>query len=287
MISILISSFRRINLFRRALYSIWQNRPKEDFEVVIADEINDESELILAELHKYDSCFPWKFLKCSMEEFTRLTDISKKHNNPAWTNNCAFRYSKGDQLFLMGNEIIAYQDTFNKMLSEIPQTEHYLAFSTTVNLDEEILKHLDPLGHNLHPEWISGHAYKYVLASPNYPADVTNYLSLCSRSVWTTLNGYNEGFLQGLAKEDSDFVRRCRAIPGWKDINNMVRSTALSLHQDHGSRTPYAKQTCMSDEKWDELANLTKPLYNSWDGSCKNSQTWTIGEGVIEIVSNG
>lgn len=285
--SIIISSHNRLALIRRTLWSIATRPPKCDYEVVVCDDGSDED--ILGELRQYSSRFPWKFIRVDVAKFEVETGVKKFFNNPSHTNNVAFRHSTGDLIFQQGNEVIAWGYVYDQLIEETRGCgDLFLAFSTTLDVPKEVLGIIDPYGANLHPGMVE-YCKKWPLATPAFHTDVTNYISLSSRKLWETLGGYNEEFVGGLGKEDSDFVRRCRAIPGWKDETNLRRSMALSLHQFHGGRTWHymPDPAVITQERWVEGERLSKAVWDRWDGTHKNPQPWEFGTcGVTEIVSN-
>lgn len=286
--SILISSHDRLELLRRTLFSIAARPPSVPFEVVVADDGSTQD--VLGLLRDYQACFPWTFARVDAAEFERQTGVRKFFNNPSWTNNVAARLARGDWLFLQGNEVIAWGDAYDRLLAEAearPQ-RHVLALSSTCDVPPEVLGALDSLGSNF-SEAMAAYCARLPLATPSFHTDVTNYLSLTSRALWETLGGYDERYVGGLGKEDSDFVRRCRAVPGWQDAHNLVRSEALSLHQSHGGRTCHGgqDQSVISDERWREGERLSKAVWDSWDGTHPNAQGWEPGAvGVVEVVRN-
>lgn len=277
--SILISSFNRISLFRRTLWSIANNPPDCSFEVIVADEQSTDD--ILGELRKYT--FPFKFIAIDMEEFTKKTGITKYHNNPSLSNNVAFNHSEGSNVFLMGNECIATKGCFNRMLSDSARLgADYIVFSTTFDVPQEVLNELDEYGTNLNSRHIMRCA-TWPLASDSYHSDVTNYISLTSRYSWDVVGGYDERYLGGIACEDSDFVRRLRTLHGFQ----LARSSALSLHQFHGGKTRYYEPTerQMSPEKWQAGLDINRKIYHAWDGGYENKQPWKTGRyGIKDIV---
>lgn len=281
--SILISSYERLPLFRRTLWSIAKRPPSVPFEVIVADDNSPSKDQIIAELHKYD--FPSKFITVDTTEFTQKTGIFKFHNNPSLTNNVAFKHSQGKYIFLMGNECIAWENVFDHLICEHDLNFPCLVFSSTNDISPNILCSLDEYGSNLSYGMIS-YTSMFPLQNQNYHSDVTNYLSLTSRYVWEQLFGYDERYLAGIACEDSDFVRRARKIEGLITI----RSQGLSLHQYHGGKTRYYDpvERGMNNQKWDIGLQINRKLYHSWDGSIKNQQPWEIGVlGVKDVVEKG
>lgn len=280
--SVLISSHNRLPLFRRCLWSIATRPPSVPFEVVVADDGSDED--ILGLLREFSPRFPWKFVRVGVAAFESATGLKRFHNNPALTNNVAFRHSRGDLVFLMGNEVIATADAFDRLLAagEKAGTDRWLAFSTTYDLGQEWLDRLDDYGSNLSRHMV-GRASERPLQSEGYRSDVTNYLSLCPRTLWEGLGGYDERYLAGISSDDSDFVRRARAAGAAAS----VVADAVTLHQYHGGQTCYYEQQSMSRARWQDGVDINHAVYHAWDGGHRNPQPFPWGTfGVGEVVSN-
>lgn len=290
-LSILISTFNRLKLFRRTLWHLVNNPPPVSYEVVVADD--GSSEPILDELRLYSARFPWKFITVSANSDSRFasdTGVSKFFNNPSLTYNVAFRHCRGDWIIQQGVEVIPWGNCYAELLESVQDvvSPYFLAFTTVYDVPEHILIHLDAYGTNLSPHQVEA-CRQWPLASPYFHTDVTNYVSLCSRALYEKIGGYDERYLRGVGKEDSDFVRRCRKIPGWTDSENMRRTNAIALHQSHRGRTWWGNQdqTIISDARWKEGEKRSKEVWDRWDGTCENKQEWEWGKhGVISVVSS-
>lgn len=279
MISIIISSYNRIELFRRSLYSLVKNRPKEDWELIVVDE--ESTQDVLKEIRNFESQIPFKFVKVKTKDIEAKLNVKKYHNNPCVTNNIGFAHSSGDKIFLMGNEIIVWDDAINKMVQEIPEDLNYLILSTTYDVPEQIINILDNYGQNLTSNMVK-FCKHWPLQSINYRSNVTNYLSLVNRSAWENLDGYDERYFGGIACEDSDFYQRFRALSS----NKVILSSAISLHQFHGGKTTYYEPKDISKENWDKGVSKNREFFNKWDGSYKNPQGWKSGDFKVEVITN-
>lgn len=267
MISILISSHNRIRLLENALLALQNNPPDGDFEVVIADE--GSTEPILDMLRQFK--FPITFVEVDMDEFTANTGIEKYHNNPALTNNIAFAHCEGDLIFLQGNDIVAVDDAYNKMLSAAAElnTKYWMMYCTTYNGPEESQ-------HDINAVLEYVRLKQAVLQSKNKQGDITNYLSLCPRSLWEELNGYDERYVGGQACEDSDFARRARKLAGPHHYCD-----AETIHQFHGSVT---NEIGHNSRLYEGLLRNRK-LFNNWHGGIQTGQYWKPAEyGVGRVV---
>ncbi len=257
------------------------------FEVVIADESpKEEQEKIIRELSNFNSAFPWTLVGVNPNDLETHLGFKKFHNNPSLTNNVAFYHCSGDLIFLMGNECIAYDKPFDKMLEESKGLENFINFSTTYDIPKEAVDFMelyDQYGTTLTAtKRYVEYCKQWPLADDTYHSDVTNYLSLTTRNVWEAIGGYDETYLKGIACEDSDFVRRARTLPNFKTI----RSKAISLHQYHGGKTRYYEpvERGMTDERWNEGLSINRKHYNSWDGTRYNPQRWAIRDLVVDKI---
>lgn len=252
------------------------------FEVVLVDDGSTQD--VLGELRKYSSAVPWTYVRFDQAAFERRTGEARFFNNPAATNNVACRHARGRLLFLQGAEVLPWANVYDELLAQSPADAPFLAFSTTFDVGPEVLAALDQYGANLDDRMV-GLCRNRPLASRTLQTDVTNYISLCPRSLWEAVGGYDERYLRGVGGEDSDFVRRCRTVPGLQ----VVRSDAVSLHQWHGGRTHFYRQLqeVITDERWGEGERLKWALYDSWDGRTTSGQAWEWGTaGVADVVTN-
>ena len=299
--SIIISSHNRLGLFRRTLWGIANRGPTSmPYEVVVVDDGSTED--VLGELKLYSSKFLWKFIRFDATEFERTTGLKKFLNNPCVTNNIALQHSEGDYIYQQGNEVIPWVDCYDRLLSDIPSgdesyfckeveievglpAKYFMVMSTTYDFPAQYLDTIDLYGSNLTQD-IVNKLSRWPLQSEHYRSDVTNYISLAPRELWLELNGYDERYYGGISAEDSDFVRRARKLPGFKQ----VISPALSLHQFHHGKSAYYNppRKYITQERWDEGVAINHAIYNSWDNTFKNPQKWPWGKiGVKEILSNG
>lgn len=282
-LSILISSYNRIKLFRRALWSIANRPPSCDFEVIVVDDNSTED--TLGEIKKYSSRFPWKFIRFRPDLFEEATGLKKYFNNSSPTNNIAFKASSGELIAQQGNEIIAWSDVYDRLIEATPECPPaYIVFSTTYDVPQQILDLLDDYGTNFRQAYVH-FCSQWPLQSKSYRSDVTNYISLTPRTVWEAIGGYDERYYAGISAEDSDFVRRARCLEGFKTII----SDGVSLHQSHQGKTAYYNPppSVITSEAWDEGVKINHAVYNSWDGTQHNRQPWPWGTfGAGEVFTN-
>jgi GT2 family glycosyltransferase len=286
-VSILISSHNRLPLLRRTLWSIAYRPPSVPFEVVLADDGSDDDILGLLR-GEFAAAFPWKFVRVSVPEFEAATGVKRYFNNPALTNNVAFKASRGGLVFLMGNEVIAWEYAFDRMLEKAATLqadgEDWLLFSTTYDMGQQWLDRLDQYGSNLTAHLVA-QCGRTPLHSEHYPSDVTNYLSLSPRSVWERLGGYDERYLGGISSDDSDFVRRARAMR----VRTQIVPDAVTLHQYHQGKTAYydPPPSVITRGRWDAGVEHNHAIYHAWDGNFANPQTWPWGTfGVLGSEDN-
>ncbi len=290
--SILISSYNRKALFARTVWAIANRPPSVPFEVVVVDDGSTEN--VLGELKLYSSVFPWKFVRFDSEEFAAKTGIKKFHNNPCTSQNVAFKQASptSEYIFQQGNEVIPWLNVYDQLIADTPKdTDHYLAFSTTFDVPKEYLDILDVYGANLTPGIVK-ECEKWPLQCKNYPgcqdylSDVTNYISLTSRKLWEKIGGFDERYFGGISAEDSDFVRRARCTPGFKQ----VISQGISLHQFHGGRTRYywPKEDVISRQRFEDGCAINRCIFDDFiEGTYSNQQRFPWGTyGIKEVITN-
>lgn len=269
MISILVSSYNRIKLFRRTLYWLSNFPPSYPFELIIADDGSTDD--ILGEVRKFN--FKGKFIEVDTTEFTKQTGVEKFWNCPALTANIAFAHASHDLIVQMGNEIIPFFYAIDNMIEEMAQRSANLVFSETYDIPPQIINTLDENGNNLSK--LVEHCKQYPLANHKVCNNVTNYLSLCTRELWEEIGGYDERYLAGIGKEDSDWYRRASATQYFK----LHRGKACSFHQYHGGVNHFYRPlpSVISEERLAQGVQINRDRYLAWDGKVQNSQPWTPG----------
>lgn len=295
--SIIISSHDRLPLLRRTLYGIATRPPTVPFEVVICDDGSTED--VLGELRTFGSRFRWKFIRFDAAAFERATGLKKFLNNPCVTNNIAFKHAEGVYVFQQGNEVIPWRGVINDNVSETRCVSVYdkliddhgktdlipMVMSTTYDVGQQQLDRLDSYGSNLH-QGVVDECLRWPLQSSSYPSDVTNYISLACREVWEAIGGYDERYYGGISSEDSDFVRRFRALGGDRKV---FVSEGVSLHQFHNGKTRYydPPPRVITAARWKQGVDINHAVYHAWDGTHHNRQKWPWGTlGVGEVITN-
>lgn len=286
-VSIVLSSHNRLPLYRRTLWSIAARGPSVPYELVVCDDNSDQE--VLGETRLYAAKFPWKFCRFEAAAFEAATGLRKFLNNPCATNNVAARLAEGEALFQQGNEVIATPRCYDSMLAagrELSErTAFWMVMSTTYDVPPQLLERLDSFGTNLTPKFVEA-CSPWPLQSRSYRSDVTNYISLVPRALWEEIGGYDERYYAGISAEDSDFVRRARALPSFE---MRVVDDAVSLHQAHGGKTRYydPPASYCTQERWKEGAAINRRVYDAWDQTHHNRQGWDWGTlGLGEVISN-
>lgn len=267
-LSILISSYNRLNLFKRTIFSIAANPPPCNFEVIIADDGSTED--ILSELSKYS--FKWKFIPVKKKEFEEKTGYRHFWNCPSLTFNVAFVVSQGRYIAQQGNECIAYKGVYDSLLKGLPQAKYAWCVSTTYDVPQAELDQLDEYGTNLSDEAVN-RCSRWLLSNEN---NVPNYLSLFARDVWIDTGGLDERYIAGIGAEDCDLMRRAMSLPGFK----WTRSNGVSLHQYHGGVNHFYRPlpSVISEARLAEGVAINRALYLSWDErTVMNQQPWPAG----------
>lgn len=283
MLSIIISSFNRINLFRRVLWNIVKNAPNINYEVVIVDE--ESSDDIQGMLEKeFASNFLWKLVK--VKTATLENKLGKKYlNNPGPCYNIGFLHSVGDIIAIQGNECLVVDQCYNTMLGDFEilaqKYENPQVFSHTYNMPEEQVATLDFYGSNLTKPLVR-HCMTWPLQSPNYKSEVVNYLSMCKRSSWEKIDGFDERYFNGISSEDSDFTRRVRALNGYC----YFLSKGITIHMGHSGKNCYQESKLVSKEFWDKGVEINHKIFHAWNGKPENPQGWKSGQFEVEVITN-
>jgi hypothetical protein len=171
------------------------------------------------------------------------------------------------------------------MIADLPDNMYSMVMSTTFDMPKQAIESIDQYGTNLSQRIVSS-LEQWPLQSREYRSDVTNYISLSTKSLWNALSGYDERYYGGISAEDSDFVRRARCLPGFKQ----VISDAVSLHQYHKGKTRYYNPppSVITQPRWDEGVAINHAIYHAWDGTYANPQKWPWGQlGSGEVITNG
>lgn len=286
--SIIIASYNRKNLFKRCLYSIAARGPSIPYEVVVVDDgsVDDIEGL----LRKFTVNFPWKLVKFDAAAYEAKTGLKKFFNNPSVTYNIGFKQCSptSDKIFLMGNEVIAWGNAFDKLIDDAPKNnEPYIVFSTTYDTPQEVLDKIDAYGQHLDQVLIDKYCKPFPLQDLGYKSEVVNYLSLSSRGTWEQIGGFDERYYAGIACEDSDFVRRIRRCPYGK----LIWSEGITLHQYHGGMTRYYQPlpANITMDRWNEGLAINRAVFAQWDEKSKLKKVFdhefgTLGVG--KVVTN-
>lgn len=280
--SIIISSHSRLPLLKRTLWGIAQRAPK-DVELIVVDDFKQEDVFPL--LKEFTSKIKYTLIRVDNKQFEEETGLKHFFNCSALTYNVGFKHANSDLIFMQGNEVIPWGDVYNEMLSYSQKLPiNFMIASTTYDVPNDILQVLDPYGFNLSQAMVD-HCRQWPLQSEDYRSDVTNYLSLTPRELWEEIGGIDECYMGGISSEDSDFVRRARCIPAFE----MAISGGVSLHQSHGGKTRYynPKPSVISSERFKDGVDINHAIYDNWDGSHKNGQSWPWGDvGITDVMRN-
>lgn len=276
-LSILISSYKRLEYLRRTLYSIKRNEPFLSYEVVIVDEESDESSLILEELRSYD--FNWKYIKYKNDDLESLTGLKKYYNCPVLAYNIGLKHSSGQYLATIGNDIIIFSQSLNNLLYEGQQLgdKDFILYSTTYQCPKYILDRIGDRGQDITWSDVT-ECSKFVMQSKQVKALVNNYLSLTPKKTLNKIQGWRTSLFESIAADDSDVSRRIMAIPG--SYHNYL-DNVVSLHQEH----PSSQKDNV--EFWNEGVRRSRLIYNNWDGNYVCEQEWPITyDRNCEIITN-
>lgn len=283
--SIIVSSFKRVNYFKRVLWSIANRPPKIDFELIVVDEKSDED--ILPIVQEFAAGMKYKFIRFNLEEYERRVGRSKYWNCSAPCVNIGWKNSTGDLIYLIGNDTIVWGQAFNTLYDDYMKTLEKnalpLVFASTYDCPPDVLELTGDYAQNITQSMVN-YCKRWPLQDKNVQTLVFNYLSLSSRKLWDKIGGVDERYFEGISGEDSDFVRRARAIG-----SQTVFSEAVTLHQQHGGKTMYNDPLpeVIAIEKFNAGCKINRKLYDSWDGGFENEQGWPIGVyGVEEIITN-
>lgn len=281
--SIVISNYKRLEYLKRTLYSIVNNYWSKPYELVIAEEISEDTPDIIKEIEKYKKVLNYTIITYDMEEVTKKTGLVKFFNNPSYSNNLAFKHTKHNLIFHQGNDTIATFGAYQTLLEDYYNSNnlHTIVYSTTLDVPKSYLNKIGEYGENLY----SPVEYDDIFQSVHKQTMVTNYLSLCHRDSWLALNGYDIEYLFGIACEDSKFSLSFRHLPNAK----WIFSNALTLHQNHRNQTSTSigDPKIITEERWKEGCSINSKHYHSTpiEQPPKRGLNETL-YGVKEIITN-
>lgn len=277
-LSIIVSSYKRLEYFRRTLLSLSYNWPSfAKTQLIVCEEHSDQSQIILQELQKYS--FPWKFILCDLKRFEEKTGIKKYYNNASWCYNVGVKNADGRQVCIIGNDIIVLPKALDRLIEYGNSFEpyDYIIYSSTYNCPQYILEKIDS-----ECNYISLYQYlaneAQVMQSPEYRTMVNNYLSLTKLETLNKIHGWDIQYTKSIGAEDSCVSRRILAIPNTK---HLIVPDAISIHQDH----PSAQKD--NQDFWDKGVKIARERYHNWDGSYICEQEWPITyDSEFQIIKN-
>lgn len=286
-ISILISSYKRLEYFKRTLFNLVKWGPKRPWELIISDEESDQTKDLLKEVQRYQDSIKYKFIIIDNTKFEKTHKVKKFFNNSALTNSIGWKNCQGKYIILQGNDIIVTRNIYDELVDlwESRGFDYGVFFTSTYNIAPCFVQKLGEFGDEIGPNILKS-ALLFPLQTKILKCLVNNYVSLSTKKTWDLLEGSDLNYLAGIACEDSDWTNRASFIP-----NSIVEYTDIECyHQDHGNMTHYnkPKESIISEERWEEGVRINRAYYYPKMETKSYKNGWPLGDGdyVKKIVTN-
>jgi glycosyltransferase involved in cell wall biosynthesis len=189
--SIVIPTYNRLDLLKRALSSVWGQR-REDYEVIVVDDGST------------DGTREWL-----LTQDKRVRAITQENSGPGAARNIGIREARGDYVALLDSDDLWFPWTLDIFASAIQQHKYpqilsgrYLEFS-----DEAELLHV-------REEYCRTSWFRDYIASSDHPYVVGSNSCVLFREALATEN-FLEDRLNG---EDHDLILRVGASPGFVQV---------------------------------------------------------------------
>lgn len=293
-VSAVLSTHNRSKLLKRALSSyVWQTMPKEDFEIIIIDDMSTEDisktyEHLIGTLNithiKIDHTKHHVFKKLNPN--WKEGQPKNWFHTPAISINVGCNAASGSTICLCHPEILHASTNF-QLAHDRLQKENAFLFGHTLLGTGESNKSLDKF-----PNWQAGGWDNFVktIKRPGMkaftPAELYWYTSFLPKKAVEAVRGVDFEYLQGTCGEDDDFRDRVK-IAGCKPL---YAGEIQGFHQDHSDEKE--SHRIRTTPAWINGMKRNRALYfgrknsNKYPPVVNKDVDWTGSECIVSIVKH-
>ena len=228
MISVIIGIRNRALLFERSLRS-WaaQTAGKDAFELVVVDQ-NSADELRPL-LDGYSNSLNIRYFNIDPADGNVPPPPELKNwTNPAFPQNFGVKNCSGDIIVLTSPETIQANTNISRIDNRMSKCQWAFLYGRVIN---STIQPVDFQYESLAS--VRGEIY-CGKERPPHREPLAYFIGAMWKKDFIKIGGIEEMFMQGVAKEDREFGRRCAAA----GISLMLDETIIGIHQAHESALP-------------------------------------------------
>lgn len=280
-ISLVISIKNRTKLFSRSIKMYnKQTIPKEDWEMVVVDDMSDED--VLGTLKKYAK-FNWQYIKMD----------SKKNDfpiywGPSLSNNIGFKSAKGEVLVITGPEMLMQENALE--ISYETAMKGVAAYGHVLHSHNKFVKLMD--SNPAMEEYPFKRLFALPTAKNGYP-DITKdnfywFWTAVKRETIIKMGGCDENFMKGICGDDDIFAEKVKMI-GCEPVHEM---RIKGIHQEHLTADKADPKRIRWNPTWEKARHINTKYLEDWRADPNRSaisnegRDWGSEKLVIERVES-